>query len=212
MDDFLIKERDDTVFLLEKKSGLELSINFIEVIESVRGKKLANELLLKTLKGVDKEVEIFDLTAGLGRDAVLMLLKGFRVRLVEKNFYIYTLLKNALENLHNSKYEYLAERLSVVNADSFEYLKQQIFNKQEICYLDPMFPGNNKGALPKKNMQILQNLNMEDKQKDNAYEMVKKAQKYFKKVILKRPIKAVREGKENYIIEGKSIRFEVFLS
>lgn len=119
---------------------------------------------------------VFDLTAGLGQDALLMAKAGAsRVHMVERDPIVAALLEDALrrlqllthsnDNATSAAAAALSTGLSLECGDGtqvLENLRRQSESdgslRPDIIYLDPMFPARRKSALVKKNMQILHGL------------------------------------------------------
>ena len=91
--------------------------------------------------------------------------------------------------------------------DSLEFCRKTD-EEFDIIYIDTMFPKTNKKNLPKKEMQYLQALlDQEDNTKKLLDEGLKLADR---KVILKRPLKAVKIKNPHHSILGKAIRYDVY--
>jgi len=142
----------------------------------------AGDLLVKAVgprKGIfaNDGAVVYDLTAGLGQDALLLAKAGAQhVVMCERNLIVGALLQDALRrvewagSIQDNSYDsmtnaqLLSKQLSVQIGDGRDLLTQQEANNNlqlppcDIVYLDPMFPVRTKTAAVKKNMQILQGL------------------------------------------------------
>ena len=83
----------------------------------------------------------------------------------------------------------------------------------DVIYLDPMYPESKKNILRSGNIALIKNILEIEMIKDcgdNIFYEFKESD--FKKIILKRPIKAeLLDSKFNYQIKGKSTRFDVYI-
>lgn len=186
--------------------------------------KGGGDLLAKAVgprKGVFSQQDgaiIYDLTAGLGQDALLLANAGAKkVVMFERNPIVGALLKDALRRLDclaggldsttipedlRSEAEILSRKLFVQVADGQESLATrgsslaEEFGRCDIIYLDPMFPTRTKSASVKKNMQILQALLEsqvvdEDAREADEQLLLKTALQYARhRVVVKRPVSA----------------------
>ena len=180
-----------------------------------------NDLLAKACgksKTSDRNKKIvWDLTAGLAEDSMLMARLGFKVQSFERNPAIFYLLQQARAIL-NFQLKSLSEFETPVftNAD---FLNLDITKlpavTPNIIYYDPMFVIPNRTAKPKKEIQVLHDvLSLESNSENEEILVLKKALKIAsEKVIVKRWIKAppVLE-KPNFIVKGNSVRFDCYLT
>lgn len=106
--------------------------------------------------------QIFDATAGLGGDSFVLASLGFEVTLCERNPIVSALLNDALtraklQNPHtDSALTQSLERMTLLCADSIDYLNAQEANSLQSVYLDPMYPEKKKSAATSKEMSALQ--------------------------------------------------------
>jgi len=78
------------------------------------------------------------------------------------------------------------ERLRTFGGDGLEALAARAFGQTDIIYLDPMFPGSTKAALPKKAMQVLRGREIPEADVPRALDL---ALARAARVVLKRPSK-----------------------
>lgn len=163
-----------------------------------------------------RDLQIADATAGLGRDAFILSLQGAQVTAFEKNPVLACLLARArLQGLEQASARSDNELLSVLNrlnfiyADSVSQLKPQIF---DVVYLDPMFPHREKSAKVKKEMQILHEL-LEDDGADPQQFFASCWSAARSRLVIKRPAKAplFSDEKPSHQIVGKAIRYDVYV-
>ena len=173
---------------------------------------------------------VYDLTAGFGRDSLILAQNGAsKVVMVERDPFVATLLEDALRRLslvaaqqdcgdseRHRNAQYLCERLSLVRGDGREIAQD---TKCDICYLDPMFPPRTKSAAVKKDMQILhgllgsQEMTSSD---DTETELLNTAlSAATSRVVVKRPSNAPPLGnvqrKVSYAIRGSVNRWDIYV-
>ena len=111
---------------------------------------------------LDKPV-VFDATAGLGRESMILQSAGCSVTMFERNPVIYLLLKSALYEAQHDP-EVLSSLKNglpaLVGYGSVKEITQSSaeLTKPDVIYYDPMFPERNKSALVKKEMRIFHEL------------------------------------------------------
>ena len=153
-----------------------------------------------------KGVTIIDMTAGWGKDGLLMAYAGANVIMLEQHPYMAALLMDAWEHLATSE---VKSRIQVVWAPAQTYLRS--LNPEsypEVIYCDPMHPIRQKSALVKKHLQVLQQLAQPN---DDVAELIQLAQeKCTQRVVLKWPQKQKSPMVSMGSIPGKTIRFDLF--
>lgn len=199
--------KDDQLILKDFANDLAMEIDFVKQIKSLRAKKLAGENLLKAIGKKNKNLKIYDLTAGLGRDSLLMALAGYDVVMVEKNKLIFQMLNHAYEKLARED-NLLAKKINLVNEDNYHFVKNMSLNEDILFYLDPMFSARVKTAKVKKEMQIMQQI---CEKTDNLEGLISLCLTKAP-LILKRPKFAsdVINIEPHHIIFGNKINFIVF--
>lgn len=176
---------------------------------SLKKEMLARALGLKT--NVSKK--IIDATAGLGRDSFILAALGFEVTLIERSPIIFPSLEKALKIAKShEKTAAIIQRMHLIHADSISWLKQLKKNDYpDLIYIDPMFPEKKKSALPKKDMQLFQEIVGEDA---DAELLLKTALTHAKeRVVVKRPRLAEPLGniEPSFSLTGSSSRFDAYL-
>jgi 16S rRNA (guanine1516-N2)-methyltransferase len=160
----------------------------------------------------NKHPLVFDLTAGLGRDAFVLAQLGCTLHLFERNRIIAALLRDGLERASQGKLAAVVEKISLHTGEALELLPPAAAKfPPDVVYLDPMFPQRTKSALVKKEMRILRALVGEDL---DACLLFKAAQKYARdRVVCKRPRQApfVSDLAPSMSIKTKKHRFDVYL-
>ena len=192
--------------------GMELAEDFREMLPRLRSDRLGRELLVKAVRvrGVEG-IRVFDATAGLGEDSLLLAAAGFSVTMCEGDPVIAALLADGLRRAADDpELSGIVERMSLVEGDSIEILPS-LTEAPDVVYLDPMFPARTKSAAVKKKFQLLHRL--ESPCADEASLMGAALAAHPRKIVVKRPIKApVLAGvRPSHSISGKAVRYDVIV-
>lgn len=192
--------------------GMELAEDFREMLPRLRPDRLGRELLVKAVRvrGVE-EIRVFDATAGLGEDSMLLAAAGFSVTMCEGDPVIAALLADGLRRAADDlELSGIVGRMSLVEGDSIEILPS-LTEAPDVVYLDPMFPARTKSAAVKKKFQLLHRL--ESPCADEASLMDAALAAHPRKIVVKRPIKApVLAGvRPSHSISGKAVRYDVIV-
>lgn len=103
------------------------------------------------LAELDHAPLVFDATAGLGRDSLVLASRGGVVSAFERNAVSYLLLFDALQRAeHEGCYHFALPRLYFGQVQDL----CAAMPKPDVIYYDPMFPSRSKSAQVKKDMQI----------------------------------------------------------
>ncbi|MGZ3690431.1 MAG: class I SAM-dependent methyltransferase [Pseudobdellovibrio sp.] len=185
------------------QQGNKFKIDFVNNKTNYHKKKssIKNEIISKAMGAGKQGLNLLDLSAGLGIDAVFLSQLGFKVTAVERNPLIYLCLKNAAEQVPDLKIKF-------VYSDSLSYLSEK--NDYDVVYFDPMFPEKSKSALPRQEMVFFKGLVGTD---EDAAQVLQRALslKKFKRVVVKRPLKAPELlMKPTGSVDGKLIRFDIY--
>lgn len=159
---------------------------------------------------------VLDLTAGLGGDAFVLASLGCKVRLVERNPVVHSLLRDGLQRAaaagdNDSELAAIVARMSLIEGESKDFLSQLTASEQEdIVFLDPMFPERKKSAKVKKEMQAFHLIVGADADAGELLELALQRARY--RVVVKRSASAghLAGMTPSYCLEGKSTRFDVF--
>lgn len=192
--------------------GMELAEDFREMLPRLRPDRLGRELLVKAVRvrGVE-EIRVFDATAGLGEDSLLLAAAGFSVTMCESDPVIAALLADGLRRaVDDPVLSGVVGHMSLVEGDSVEILPSLV-EAPDVVYLDPMFPARTKSAAVKKKFQLLHRL--ESPCADEASLMDAALAARPRKIVVKRPIKApVLAGvRPSHSISGKAVRYDVIV-
>ncbi len=195
------------VFLENGDSSI--SGDYTKLLKRLRYDNLTHELIVKAAKIKDRgNLDIVDMTAGMGEDSLLLAASGHRVTLLEKDPVIAELLRDTVKRAGSfSGLSEAVARMTVVCADSKEYLEKKDVHP-DIVYLDPMFPEKEKNSLTKKKFQLIHLL---EKPCSDEEEMLKAAvDSKPLRIIIKRPLKGpwLGDKKPSFSLTGKTIRYD----
>lgn len=156
--------------------------------------------------------QVIDATAGLGRDAWVLASLGCRVTLLEKNPVVACLLRDGLARADQEpQLQEIVARMQLLEMDAGQYL-QQLTQRPEVIYLDPMFPERRKAAKVKKEMQCLQLLvgHLED----GATLLPLALKAATRRVVVKRPRIAppLAEQTAHQTVLGSTSRFDLYFT
>lgn len=170
------------------------------------------ELLYKAFgSGVSS---ILDLTAGLAEDAWTLARLGYQVIALEQNPFLYDCLSQAHKKaLAHEFTSVIAQRVSFVHAEAFEYLSLMP-SRPEACYLDPMFDFLvQPSALPRKEMQCMRLLLEPDSPQATQKLLDTARTQSQKRVVMKGPRRNAKNfGDPSFQVLGRALKYDVFLS
>ena len=159
---------------------------------------------------------VLDLTAGLGSDGFVLAGLGCRVKLLERNAVVFSLLQDGLRRaqhvaLDDSELGEVISRMTLIESDAQDFLAALTEDQcEDVFYLDPMFPERKKRAKVKKEMQAFQHIVGADQDAADLLPLALERARY--RVVVKRSASAdFLAGKQpSYSLEGKSTRFDIF--
>ncbi len=157
-------------------------------------------------RAIGKAETVIDVTAGLGRDAVMLASVGYAVTAIERSPILATLLRDGLDRAREADTTFPAIGLHV--DDSRTLLPNMT---AEVIYLDPMFPHRSKNAQVKKEMILTRLATGDD---TDATELLATAlRSASQRVVVKRPRKAspIAGPAPSHTITGTSVRFDVYV-
>ena len=194
---------------------LPVSVDFLapDVQRRMKESK-GGQLLYRAVNAPDVQ-NVLDATAGLGGDSIQLASWGFEVIACERNEIIFKLIQDGFSRLQlasqiNKDLKIAAANLKVVHADSLKIMSDVA---ADVIYLDPMFPDLKSSALPKKQIQLLRKLFTDVNPEQETQILLNQALKFAKKrVVLKRPPAAPTLGKPSHSIEGKAVRFDIYIT
>ena len=220
-----VKLRRDERGLALVGAGMELRVDFAEMLPRVRQDRLGHELVVRAarVKGVGHTVA-WDATAGLGEDSFLLAAAGFEVELYERDARVVALLRDGLDRAAGEpELASIVCRMHLHEGDSIAALERLAAGvessatvvpaRPDVVYLDPMFPARSKSAAVKKKAQLMQQLEAPCTDEE-ACALVRAALAARpRKVVVKRPLKGPHLAgvKPAYSVEGRSVRFDVLV-
>jgi 16S rRNA (guanine1516-N2)-methyltransferase len=162
-------------------------------------------LALARACGARPGLAVLDVMAGLGFDAVLLACLGCTVTAVERSPSVYRVLVDGVARA--ARHFALQGTLRCVAGDGLELLAAgQAF---EVVYLDPMFPGRRKGALPKLRAQVLADAAVP--LEFGVADLIERARLHaIERVVLKRRARDPVAAVPDWQIRGERIRFDVY--
>lgn len=219
---FKLNKEADRPCLNLTDERLELLINnfkpiFVDFVSNKLTRRIAsmsNQGLFKACKPV-AGLEIVDATAGFGKDSALLAYAGAKVVMLERNPVVAALLADGLERLNKISFdddEYKFNSLGSLqlrHVDAKDYLLT-INSAPDLIYIDPMHPVRKKSALVKREMQVLQKLFGSDLDAEALISSAIAVAKF--KVVVKWPQTLRPLVTPSYSINGKTVRFDVYLA
>ncbi|BCO09148.1 ribosomal RNA small subunit methyltransferase J [Desulfolithobacter dissulfuricans] len=200
---------------------LAVRVEFVLGAAGYRRQKGGREMLLRAVGARKGErPDVLDGTGGLGRDSFVLAQAGCRVQLFERHPVLALLLEDGLRRAADSpETKAAAERITLHGQDVLEYLKvpgPDLREKTPVIYLDPMYPGRDKAAKAKKELQLLQLLlgDSQNREHEEAILLEAALQAAGKRVVVKRPRRGPFLGRQkpSYCLEGRSTRFDIYLT
>ena len=188
-----------------------LHVDFLSGTLGWRLKRVNHERnLRKALGKTDKQLSIFDSTAGLLTDTMIFLSLGHKVVAVEQSKIIYSLVKDAILRAKNKIPE--LKNLIFLNDNSLDVYKS-MSKGFDVIYLDPMYPSLNKKNKKSGRLENIKKILEIENLTDSGENLVKDFfDLEYKKIILKRPLKLRKNYSNiNYQVLGKTTRFDIYL-
>jgi len=176
-----------------------------------RGQALARAVGMKPGFSPD----IWDATAGLGRDGFVLASLGSHVTLCERSPVLATLLHDALRRAADDSTigKWVRDRLQLVNSDSCRCL-QSLKKTQlpQVVYLDPMYPAGKDHVQVKKDIRALQQIVGPDLDSGELLDIA--LQTALRRVVVKRPKRAgwIDDRKPDTSVESKKTRYDIYVT
>ena len=191
------------------KALLQLDWDGAELARRLTG--LRKQTLIRAV-GLHKQrnPQIIDCTAGLGRDSFSMAAAGGRVLAYERNPVLLALLQHEQARLRAGRRppEQLAQ-LRIIAGDARTALQP---SSCDVVYLDPMYPDDRRHALAAMPMQILSAICGAD---SDAHELLPLAlAAATRRVVVKRPRRAspLAGAAPSMTMQGKQARFDIYFT
>lgn len=202
---------------LDKKRGKPYIVDFQSPTWRSRFQQpISKQHIFRRALGIngDRQVHVFDATAGFGQDSLMALSMGCKVTAAERSPVVFALLQNGIERAREEEVLKAAfQRLSLKCGESSEILKSMTgAQAPDVVFIDPMFDKPKKSAKSPKEMQLLQELvpagsSMEEEQLLNLALSVARS-----RVVVKRPLKTRALKGTSHSFKGQSIRYDVYLA
>jgi 16S rRNA (guanine1516-N2)-methyltransferase len=180
-----------------------------------RATGLRREAIVRAVRYRGEPLHVVDMTAGLGRDAMVLAGAGCRVTAVERVPAIFELLADGLQRARRDPdlRAIIEERLQLVPGDGVEVLASHGAPPPDAVYLDPMFPERTGSAVPAKELRLLARLAAPE---DDARLLAAALASGCARVVVKRPrlappLTAPAAPPVTTRIEGRSSRFDVYV-
>lgn len=201
------------LFLTEEKIALKLpnfsllNADFSSALWKKRKNEGKKQGLVRACKPASG-IKIIDATAGWGRDSAVLASFGAEVLMLERHPALALLLEDALERRNPLDTPQLQLTLKHADAQSYlKALKEEAY--PDVIYVDPMHPERNKSALVKKDLQALQQIIGFNQ---DALALIHTAITRVKqRVVVKWPQKSAPLLPPAFSIEGKTVRFDVYV-
>lgn len=176
-----------------------------------RGQPLARAVGMKSAVSPS----VWDATAGLGRDALVLASLGSRVTLCERAPVLAALLEDALLRAAWDAEigSWIQARMQLRYADSVTALARLEAGRQpDVVYLDPMYPAGKSSVLVKKDMRALQLLLDGDPDSGRLLETALASAR--RRVVVKRPRRAgwLADRPPTTCVESKNTRFDIYVT
>ena len=209
---YFVYDTNGLSFVKDSENPKEvLHVDFLKGTLGWRLKRVNHERnLRKALGKTDKQLSIFDSTAGLLTDTMIFLSLGHKVVAVEQSKIIYSLVKDAILRAKDKIPE--LKNLIFLNENSLEVYKS-MSKEFDVIYLDPMYPSLNKKNKKSGRLENIKKI-LEIENFTNCCENLVKDffDLEYKKIILKRPLKYEKNYSNiNYQVLGKTTRFDIYL-
>jgi len=164
----LVLNVSDTVSLQVADTGITSNVFEIDLFADKLLWRLNHsgknsEAVCRAVIGRLSHPKVFDATAGLGRESIILQNAGAEVTMFERNPVIWLLLLSAVHKA-GSQSEIMAAlknglpRLAPLGSVAENLNRSYDFKNPDVVYYDPMFPKRTKTALVKKEMRIFHEL------------------------------------------------------
>jgi 16S rRNA (guanine1516-N2)-methyltransferase len=197
---------------LAKKEGFKpFFLDFINIFESLekKGASYFGSPLVKAL-GLKKNQSslIWDISCGMGRDALLFLYFNAHVVAFERNRFMWALLKDAWLRAckHPRLGPHFHNRFKLVGGDPRDYSSEK---RPDMIYFDPMYLDKTRKSLPGKEMRIIREVVGDDQDSEEVLEWAKKVARF--RLVLKRARLSTNLGAAaDHMYVGRSTRFDTY--
>ncbi len=211
-DDFLLRIEDDHIALCTEFQHQKTCFSHrLTEPKLLRRAQQKNQALLKACNNKKRElITVCDLTAGWGKDSLMLASHGQRVEMLEQHPLIFQCMNFLLQIARYEKPNTIYEQMILRHENSLDYVATRDRGFADCLYLDPMFPAHKSSARPGKDLQILQRLT-QNRDMDDLFKLA--LEKAGHRVVVKRPLHAATldAQKPDIVYREKTIRFDVYL-
>lgn len=211
--------QDSALELVVRGLDKPFRIDFCSAASRARQAVARGELVCKA---VGRAERVIDLTAGLGRDSIMLASSGnFRkVIMVERNLVLFHLLNDALARFKASATSSVVPTLMYADSSMAGCLDELQSPEETAVYLDPMYPADAVGrrSLVKKETQVLHSLVADDdasEKTNNAALFANARLLATTRIVVKRPISSPPLDLDGtfpgHKVSGKTQRFDVYM-
>jgi len=190
-----------------------MNIDFASDDYQRRARRADEEQVVRACLGFPaRPFRVLDATAGFAVDAFLLATAGASVIAVERHPVMSQLLQEGWKRFcARTAYPPKLHFIAGDTNDVLIHLQEPI----DVVYIDVMFPKRKKTAEVHKSMAWLQDLLKEETSAPDALETLihNALQCARERVVIKRPMNAppaITSQKPNFILEGKTCRFEIY--
>ncbi len=212
-DDFTLKISDEDIALCGELQGQQACFQHsLSDPRLLRRAQQKNQALLKACNNKKRNIKnVVDLTAGWGKDSLMLASHGQRIIMLEQNLLIYQCMHYLLELARYAHPQQCYQQMSIIHDNSLDYLAGKDKGFADCLYIDPMFPSHKSSAKPSKDLQILQRLTTNIEIEGLFEQALEKA---GTRVVVKRPLHAatLSDLKPDITYKEKTIRFDVYLT
>lgn len=214
------------------KAAGPVSVDFVSGAAAYRREQRGGELIVKAVGGNKQhKPQVWDVTAGLGRDSFVLASCGYPVTMLERSPVVGCLLEDGLRRAQecaDQELRAVIARMRLICVDALDYMKSAEgaikdlgspvqygllaagSDRPDVVVIDPMFPPSKKSALVKKDMRAFHSVVGADHDSADLLTLALATARH--RVVVKRPRKSqyLADKKPNYSLEGKAIRFDIY--
>ena len=154
--------------------------------------------------------QVLDTTCGLGRDSATLAALDCTVTSLERHDVLFALLDDARARAQTAPPVWLAAWRDLIHADACDWLAQAPDRVFDIIYIDPMFDAPRRKARPQKALAWMHELVGTDT--DVASLLERARERAARQVVVKQHARATSIARPDRQVEGKAIRFDIYLS
>lgn len=177
----------------------------------LRGGRQKEAVARAVMAGLPEQALVFDATAGLGRESMILAHAGARVVAFERQLPIWFILSDGLMRARRSRFFPFTLPVLMAPGTIKDY---QDGERPEVIYYDPMFPERENSAQVKKDMFVFQQLIGADQDNEEFLRYALKLAR--RRVVVKRPSYAPPLSGDGitaaYSVDGGQCRFDCYQS